>query len=257
MPSQISSWNNPDYQQAIIPQPLQTTETNMPPTNLPRMPFNSDFEIENLKLTRPSQKYRSGVAQVESTLPAYGSRSGRAFSQYGKQAPAYNINFKAPADYSYSGVSATPDLSMFLPAATPTVPAPGQLAVRPQPTQAVVRPATVNLNQMPDTIDVQAIPVVDAHHYFRTGIPIEGDDAAWAYNRPPQPVPQPVLVQDPANTWNRYIPAAAALGGLGLGAGIGYAMAPRSSEEEEQQRMQAMQQQMYLQQMQQIRGGRR
>lgn len=115
--------------------------------------------------------------------------------------------------------------------------------------------------QSPTTVDVESVAIPETNHYFRTNIPIEGDDDTWTYTprrrlSSAQPTAQasPVIVQDPVNTWNRYIPAATAIAGLGVGGGVVYATSDRDNSEEEQLRQQLMQQQMYLQQ---IRMGRR
>ena len=173
-----------------------------------------------------------------------------------------------------------------------------RVIVKPTSISPVVRPATVDLNtnasdrsaefsrlaareravreyearatseqqllrewQSPTTVDVESVAIPETNHYFRTNIPIEGDDDTWTYTHrrrlsSAQPTAQasPVIVQDPVNTWNRYIPSATAIAGLGVGGGVVYATSDRDNSEEEQLRQQLMQQQMYLQQ---IRMGRR
>jgi hypothetical protein len=100
----------------------------------------------------------------------------------------------------------------------------------------------------PITVPATAVPEVRE-------IPIDWQEQEWQPTPRPQPTPTPapVIIEDPAvRGFERYIPAATALGALGLGAGVGYAMAPRSSKEEEQMRQQQMlmQQQLMLQRMQ-------
>lgn len=151
------------------------------------------------------------------------------------------------------------------------------------------RPATLNwVQQMPE----EAMPHVDALAYGRNHLvttrPVTLD---WVQQVPEQPLPQidvvemyrnrlgtpqvhttqapipqrpdaiPVFeeqaIAPPINTpqergWNHYHTAAAALGALGLGTGVGYVMAPKGrSEEEKTLRQQMLQEQYYLQQLQQ------
>lgn len=94
-------------------------------------------------------------------------------------------------------------------------------------------------------------------HNFPASPPTVIHDDLWHEYKhsaqPSTPQPAPVIVQDPANTWNRYIPAATAIAGLGIGGGAVYAMSDRDNSEEEQLRQQLMQQQLMLQQVRGIR----
>lgn len=70
----------------------------------------------------------------------------------------------------------------------------------------------------------------------------------------PGATPTPVIVEDPADNWNRYVPYAAAVGALGLGGAGVYAMTRPSAEDRQQE--EARQQQMYQYAMMQKMAGR-
>lgn len=115
----------------------------------------------------------------------------------------------------------------------------------------VVRQATVNLNEvsdvpfqvMPASVAQAAPPSVTTAVATPQSFNIDWQDPASVPYQPDTAAPDQI-VQDPIKTWNHYMTATAALGALGVGTGVGYALAPKRDEREEERLKQQYQQQM-------------